>query len=41
MTQYDSKTADPTQFSRPRDDEEGLTLRNDWSVEEEQKAKRK
>lgn len=33
--------SDPNQFSRPRDDEEALTLRNDWSPQEERKAKRK
>jgi hypothetical protein len=28
-------------FPQPREDEESLTLRTDWSVEEERRAKRK
>lgn len=32
---------DPSQFGRPRDDEEALTRQVDWSREEELKAKRK
>ncbi|KAH7014908.1 alternative sulfate transporter [Ilyonectria destructans] len=41
MSKLDTKSADPTQYSPPRDDEEALNLRADWSREEERKAKRK
>lgn len=34
-------TSSKSDFPQPREDEESLTLRNDWSVEEERKAKRK
>lgn len=35
------QTSSSSDFPQPRDDEESLTLRNDWSVEEERRAKRK
>ncbi|KAH7123010.1 alternative sulfate transporter [Dactylonectria macrodidyma] len=41
MTKLDSKSADPTQFAPPREDEEALTLHVDWTREEELKVKRK
>lgn len=34
-------SSSPDEHSRPRDDEEALTLQADWSKEEEAKAKRK
>ncbi|KAF5004141.1 hypothetical protein FDECE_9355 [Fusarium decemcellulare] len=41
MGKIDSNSSDPNSFARPRDDEESLTLHQDWSVDEEAKAKRK
>jgi hypothetical protein len=41
MSKLDTKSADPTEYSPPREDEEALNLRADWSREEERKAKRK
>ncbi|CAM1501311.1 Fc.00g104730.m01.CDS01 [Cosmosporella sp. VM-42] len=38
---FDTKSKHPDGFLPPRDDEEALTLRADWSKEEEAKAKRK
>lgn len=37
----DIKNQHPDQYPAPQEDEEGLTLTKDWSVEEERKAKRK
>jgi len=37
----DSKDVRPDDFPRPSEDEQGLTLEKDWTVEEEAKAKRK
>ncbi|KAG7293701.1 hypothetical protein NEMBOFW57_003758 [Staphylotrichum longicolle] len=41
MSGFDIKSANPDQFPPPRDDEESLALRRDWTPEEEAKAKRK
>lgn len=41
MTGLDDKIIDPNQYPPPREDEEGLNLARDWTVEEEVKAKRK
>ena len=41
MSTLDIKSAEPNQFAVPGDDEKPLTLSQDWTKEEETKAKRK
>ncbi|KAK7423862.1 hypothetical protein QQZ08_008906 [Neonectria magnoliae] len=41
MSKIEHEAVDPSQYAPPRDDEEALTLRADWTKEEESKAKRK
>lgn len=41
MGTSDFKSSNPDEHRPPREDEEALTLRVDWSKEEERKAKRK
>lgn len=41
MFTSNEKTVDPDHYPIPRDDEEGLTIQQDWTPEEEKKAKRK
>jgi hypothetical protein len=36
-----SSSKSHSDFPQPREDEESLTLRNDWSIDEEKRAKRK
>lgn len=41
MSGLDLKSSNPDDYSRPREDEEVLNLEQDWTKEEEAKAKRK
>ncbi|KAL2072979.1 hypothetical protein VTL71DRAFT_10303 [Oculimacula yallundae] len=41
MSGLDLKSSNPDDYPRPREDEENLNLNQDWTLEEETKAKRK
>ena len=41
MSKLDFKSANPDEYLPPRDDEEALVLDQDWTKDEEAKAKRK
>lgn len=41
MSKLDYKSANPDEYLPPRDDEEALVLDQDWTKDEETKAKRK